>query len=155
MKDKTLVLCSRGAEDTFQLGCLIGGIVQGVVCLEGELGSGKTLLAKGIAHRMAISEDITSPTFSIIHYYERYGYEFYHMDAYRITHPDMLRELEFEEILQPRGITVIEWADRIRDQVPYYQLWIRIIKSEDEERRLIYLTGKAELVDRLAGEEEA
>ncbi|MFO7636076.1 MAG: tRNA (adenosine(37)-N6)-threonylcarbamoyltransferase complex ATPase subunit type 1 TsaE [Clostridia bacterium] len=154
MRDKTFTISSESAEDTFRLGYRLGGIAKGIICLEGEMGSGKTVLSKGIAKRLDMDEYVGSPTFNIINYYEKYDCEFYHMDAYRIDDSDMLQDIGFEDILDPDGITVIEWADKIRDHIPYFQLWVQLLRMDEDNKRLIIMTGNEELINQLGSEWE-
>ena len=152
MRNKTYILITKNMEGTFDLGFKLGGILKGVVCLEGDLGSGKTVMAKGIAKRLGITDYITSPTFNIISSYDNDDAEFYHMDAYRIEGNDMLYDIGFDDILYPDGITLIEWADKIKNEIPDYALWIKIHKADDMDTRIISLTGNEELINKLGSE---
>ena len=84
-----------------------------VICLEGDLGSGKTVFTKGFAHALEIDEDVTSPTFNIIKEYTTGEMPLYHMDVYRLD--GKVGELGIEEYFTKGGITIIEWADTIMD----------------------------------------
>ena len=105
-----------------------------VICLNGDLGSGKTVFAKGFAHAMGI-EEITSPTFTIIKEYNG-ELPLYHMDVYRIE--DTNEELGIEEYFEKGGVTIIEWADLIKDYLPEERLDIKF-KIVDENTRVIVL----------------
>ena len=105
-----------------------------VICLNGDLGSGKTVFAKGFAHAMGI-EDITSPTFTIIKEYNG-ELPLYHMDVYRIE--DTNEELGIEEYFDKGGVTIIEWANIIKDILPEERLDIKF-KIVDENTRVIVL----------------
>lgn len=105
-----------------------------VICLNGDLGSGKTVFAKGFAHAMGI-EEITSPTFTIIKEYNG-ELPLYHMDVYRIE--DANEELGIEEYFDKGGVTIIEWANIIKDILPEERLDIKF-KIVDENTRVIVL----------------
>ena len=93
-----------------------------VICLNGDLGSGKTMFTKGFAHAMGIDE-ITSPTFTIIKEYVG-ELPLYHMDVYRLD--GKVEDLGIEEYYTRKGITIIEWADMIPDYLPKNRLDIKI-----------------------------
>src|SRR2546426_299707 len=84
-----------------------------VVALSGELGSGKTCLVKGIASGLGITQDVTSPTFTIIHEYRSGRLPLYHVDLYRLDSLPQALAAGIEDYLGRDGITVIEWAERI------------------------------------------
>ena len=105
-----------------------------VICLEGDLGSGKTLFTKGFAQAMEITEPVTSPTFNIIKEYTSGDMPLYHMDVYRLD--GNVENLGIEEYYKKGGITIIEWADTIRDYLPKSYLRIKI-KIVDEDTRII------------------
>lgn len=96
-----------------------------IYCLEGELGAGKTAFAKGFARGLNITEDITSPTFTIINEYDG----FYHFDAYRIMSQDDFYDTGYEEYFDLGGVCLIEWASNIRALIPEYAVWINIKKD--------------------------
>jgi tRNA threonylcarbamoyladenosine biosynthesis protein TsaE len=90
-----------------------------VVALRGGLGAGKTCFAKGMARGLGITEEITSPTYTIISEYEApIKGPFFHIDAYRLAGDDDFTALGGEEYLESEGITVIEWSDRIPGSLP-------------------------------------
>lgn len=105
-----------------------------VICLNGDLGSGKTVFAKGFAQAMAI-EEISSPTFNIIKEYEG-ELPLYHMDVYRVE--DNIENLGLSEYFNGEGVCLIEWADMIKDYLPEERLDIKI-KMVDENTRVIKL----------------
>jgi len=110
-----------------------------VICLEGDLGSGKTVFTKGFAGALGITEDITSPTFTIIKEYTNGELPLYHMDVYRLD--GNVDDLGIEEYYNKKGVTIIEWADTIEDYLPKNKLVIRIKSSdEDENKRTIVIT---------------
>ncbi len=109
-----------------------------VICLQGDLGSGKTIFTKGFANAMEITEEITSPTFNIIKEYTSGELPLYHMDVYRLD--GKVDDLGIEEYFTKGGITIIEWADMISDYLPEERLDIKIKNiSENENKRTIIL----------------
>ena len=110
-----------------------------VICLRGDLGSGKTVFTKGFAKAMEIKEEVTSPTFNIIKEYTSGEMPLFHMDVYRLD--GKVDELGIEEYFTKKGVTIIEWADMIPDYLPDRRLDIRIKSSEeDEDKRTITIT---------------
>lgn len=108
-----------------------------VICLDGELGSGKTVFTKGLGNALGINESITSPTFTIIKEYNTGEMPLYHMDVYRLDgNPD---GVGIEEYYTKGGITVIEWSKTIKDILPEERLEIKF-KILDENKRIIILT---------------
>ncbi len=107
-----------------------------VICLQGDLGSGKTIFTKGFAQAMEIEENITSPTFSIIKEYNTGELPLYHMDVYRLD--GNIGELGIEEYFNKGGITIIEWADMIKDYLPEERLDIKIKVLDEDSRTLIF-----------------
>ena len=106
-----------------------------VICLTGDLGSGKTLFTKGFAKAMEIDEDVTSPTFNIIKEYLSGDMPLYHMDVYRLD--GKVADLGIEEYYTKKGITIIEWADMIEDYLPEKRLDIKIKNSSEVENKRI------------------
>ncbi len=107
-----------------------------IVCLTGDLGAGKTTFTKAFALGMEIDEHITSPTFTIIQEYEGKT-PLYHFDVYRIDDPLELEEIGYEEYFFGRGVTIIEWADMIKDLIPRESLWIEILMESPITRKVI------------------
>jgi len=110
-----------------------------VICLMGDLGTGKTVFTKGFAGALEVQEEVTSPTFNIIKEYTSGEMPLYHMDVYRLD--GKVEDLGIEEYYNKKGITIIEWADMIPDYLPEKRLEIRIKSSEeDEDKRIITIT---------------
>jgi tRNA threonylcarbamoyladenosine biosynthesis protein TsaE len=107
-----------------------------VICLEGDLGSGKTVFTKGVAASLGIDEVITSPTFNIIKEYTTGEMPLYHMDVYRLN--GNVSDLGLEEYYNKGGIVVIEWSDTIRDYLPIERLEIKIKVVDEDTRILIF-----------------
>ena len=108
-----------------------------VICLDGELGSGKTVFTKGLANALGIEESITSPTFTIIKEYTDGEMPLYHMDVYRLD--GNTDGVGIEEYYSKSGIVVIEWANTIKDILPEERLEIKF-KVIDENRRSLTIT---------------
>ena len=106
-----------------------------IICLDGELGSGKTVFTKGIANALGIKESITSPTFTIIKEYEG-ELPLYHMDVYRLN--GNVEGTGIEEYFTKGGVVVIEWADTIKDILPEERLDIKF-KVVGENTRVLVL----------------
>jgi len=107
-----------------------------VICLDGELGSGKTVFAKGVAQALGISETITSPTYTIIKEYNSGELPFYHMDVYRLD--GNTDGIGIEEYFNKGGIVVIEWADTIKDILPKERLDIKFRVLDENKRVLVF-----------------
>ncbi len=103
-----------------------------VICLNGELGSGKTVFVKGFANAMAIDETITSPTFNIIKEYLNGELPLYHMDVYRLE--DDSNNIGIEDYFTKGGVTIIEWADMISNILPEERLDINIVVTSENAR---------------------
>ena len=110
-----------------------------VICLNGDLGSGKTVFAKGFAQAMAIN-DVTSPTFNIIKEYNG-ELPLYHMDVYRVE--NNIENLGLSEYFDKGGVTIIEWADMIEEYLPKERLEVEF-KIVDENTRILLITAYGE-----------
>ncbi len=108
-----------------------------VICLNGDLGSGKTIFTKGFAKSLEIDEEVTSPTFNIIKEYTSGQLPLYHMDVYRLN--GSVEDIGIEEYYKKGGICIIEWSETIEDYLPEKRLDIKI-KVVDEEKRVIIIT---------------
>lgn len=117
-----------------------------IYLLEGDLGVGKTVFAKGFALGLGITDPITSPTFTIIQEYEQGRLPFYHFDVYRIADEEEMFELGYESYFFGQGVCLIEWASLIQGLLPAECRTIRIEK--DLERGFDY--RRVELVDGIA-----
>ena len=129
---------SRCEEDTMELAQNIEAekFPGMVICLNGELGSGKTVFVKGFASSLGIQENITSPTFNIVKEYENGEMPLYHMDVYRLEETD--ETIGFQDYFNSKGVTIIEWSDIIEDKLPEERLDIKF-KVVNEETRVITL----------------
>ena len=116
-----------------------------VICLNGELGSGKTIFTKGIANALGIQETITSPTFTIIKEYNG-ELPLYHMDVYRLD--GEVDGIGIEEYFNKGGVVIIEWAETIKDILPKERLDIKF-KIVDENKRVLVLTPYGKMYEEL------
>lgn len=135
MKTETIVTHSPGETEAFASELASKLPFGSVLALQGELGAGKTVFARGFARGLGITEPISSPTFTILQEYPVDGRLFYHLDLYRIDNSDAAYAFGIEEFLyDPNAVTLIEWAERIADILPPHtvQLSIRPLDRECE-----------------------
>jgi len=132
---------SDSPDDTFSLGRRIASFLGAgsVVALQGELGSGKTYLVKGIAKGLGVTETITSPTYTIISEYNS-SPVLYHIDAYRLSDDEDFENSGGREILNSGGISLVEWSERIPKSIPKEAIMV-IIKITGPCSRLIQING--------------
>ncbi len=134
--DPQIHLC-RTIEDTLALGTRIGEVCPSgtVISLRGPLGAGKTVIAKGIALALGITEAIVSPTFTLVQEYEG-RFPMHHMDLYRIDSIEEFSGIGGEELLYSDGITLIEWSEKINRILPPHTIYITIGILEDQTRSI-------------------
>src|SRR4030065_1548238 len=131
-------MMTESVNETLAIGKKLGRLLSpgDVILLTGELGAGKTCLVKGIADGLGIKGTrITSPTFIIINEYTG-KIPLYHIDLYRIGIIEDLREIGMEEILYGKGVTAIEWAERIKDTLPDERVDITLKCVDDKTREI-------------------
>lgn len=141
LKPNAFEFFSHSADQTRRLGVRLGAMlpVGTVICLEGDLGSGKTTLVQGIAQGWGSTDRVTSPTFVIINKYQRpNGMHLYHADAYRLAENDPLDVaiLDIDQALE-NGILVVEWADRLKESLPPEHIWIKMNWTGPQSRHFI------------------
>ena len=144
----TLDFISHSSEQTHRFGVRLGALLGAgdLICLEGELGTGKTCLAQGIGEGLGIVEKITSPSFTLIAEHRPPSEKpmLYHVDLYRLTAP--LAEawsIGLASYLQSDGACVVEWADRIREELPTERLWISLRHVDEAKRGLTMVASGA------------
>ena len=108
-----------------------------VICLEGDLGSGKTVFTKGFAGALGIAENITSPTFTIIKEYYNGEMPLFHMDVYRLD--GKVDGIGLEDYFKKNGVLIIEWADTIEDYLPEERLDIKFRLVDENTRVLTFV----------------
>jgi tRNA threonylcarbamoyladenosine biosynthesis protein TsaE len=131
---------SRSPEQTRRVGMRLGALLRegDLVCLEGDLGTGKTTFVQGAASSWGSLDAVSSPSFVLVNVYRGpYGLSFYHLDAYRLDGPGEAVELDLDLMLE-KGPLVIEWAERIRQALPDEYLWIRMRWIDYEQRDLLF-----------------
>ena len=133
------ILALRAASDTEALGAAVAGALApgDVVCLWGELGAGKTTLARGLIRAlMGPDEEAPSPTFTLVQIYDSPDLAVAHLDLYRLSGPEEVRELGLEEALE-QGAAVIEWPERLGPRLPTDRLDIRLgVEAEGRTARI-------------------
>ncbi len=107
-----------------------------VICLDGELGSGKTVFVKGFASALGIDDNITSPTFNIIKEYLNGELPLYHMDVYRLD--EVSEDIGIRDYYNMGGVTIIEWAEIIKDKLPEERLEITFKLVDEDTRVLVF-----------------
>lgn len=136
----SLDFISHSADQTRRVGERLGRLLKpgDLICLEGDLGSGKTCLVQGVGRGLGIARPITSPTFVIVNEYAvaEGAHKLYHIDLYRVESVAEARATGLEEYFYGQGICIIEWADRIRDLLPTERLWITLYYLEQAKREL-------------------
>lgn len=122
----------NSVEESIKLGEEIGKRVKpgDIICLTGDLGAGKTHITKGIARGLGITDNVTSPTFSLINEYNG-RLKLYHFDVYRINDPLEIYSLGFDEYIFGDGVSVIEWANYIETLIPREHIAIDVRKNYD------------------------
>jgi tRNA threonylcarbamoyladenosine biosynthesis protein TsaE len=110
-----------------------------VVVLHGELGAGKTTLVQAICLGYGVTEDVSSPTFALVHEYQAPRSPVYHLDLYRLDSPSQLDAIGWDEIVAARALVLIEWPERAGDRIPdgYVTLSLQHLEH-GPERRLLY-----------------
>jgi tRNA threonylcarbamoyladenosine biosynthesis protein TsaE len=140
-------------EDTKSIGKIIAkNLSKGtVLCLDGDLGAGKTTLTQFIAKEFGIDEYITSPTFTIIKEYEGV-LPFYHMDVYRIESEEEMYDLGYEEYIYSEGVSIIEWSQKISNMLPLNRINIYIQRTDDENMRIFSIEGQGKTYEKITEE---
>ena len=136
--DKKSFITTSSAQ-TKKLGQMLAKELHGgeIICLSGDLGSGKTTFTQGILKGLRVKGPFTSPTFNIIKAYKIKSYSVYHVDAYRINSKDLI-DLGWKDFAgKPNALVIIEWAERVKKIIPASALWINFEWISDKERRLI------------------
>ena len=126
---------STTTEQTIALGQILGKLLQAgdVLVLTGDLGAGKTQLTKGIAAGMGVTDDVTSPTFTIEMVYEGALMPLYHFDLYRLNDPDQLEDTGLYDALESDGPTIIEWGEQFAEQIGERTLDVYVSRLSEEE----------------------
>lgn len=146
-----MIFSVNSVEQTTQIGVAIGKLLNpgDIICLTGDLGTGKTHITKGIAEGLGIDEYITSPTFTIVNEYDSGRLKLNHFDVYRVSDPDEIYAIGFDDYIFSEAVSIIEWANYIEDILPKDFLHIYIEKDLDngENFRNIKITPYGERYD--------
>jgi len=137
----TFEFFSRSPEQTRRLGMRLGALLQpgDVVCLQGELGAGKTTLVQGMARGWGAADEVSSPTFVLVNTYRRLdGMQLSHFDAYRIENLVEAEELDLD-VLLINGPLLIEWAERVEPILPSERLWAWLEYETEEHRSMRFV----------------
>lgn len=129
---------SRSPDQTRRIGARLGGALQAgdMICLQGDLGAGKTTFVQGVAQGWGSLDSVSSPTFIIVNEYRRADESrLFHMDAYRLDSTPEAEQLDIDSMLAD-GALLIEWPERIDGLVPVDNLWITFEHIDDEEREM-------------------
>ncbi|MGH7636833.1 MAG: tRNA (adenosine(37)-N6)-threonylcarbamoyltransferase complex ATPase subunit type 1 TsaE [Gemmatimonadaceae bacterium] len=113
-----------------------------IITIDGDLGAGKTTLAKAICQGFGVQDDVTSPTFAIVHEYHAPKSAVFHVDLYRLDRPSDLQNVGWDDIMQADALVLIEWPDRAADLLPSNHLPIQLRHVDgDPDRRVLYAGG--------------
>ena len=148
----TLEFFSRSPEQTRRVGMRLGGLLQpgDVICLQGELGTGKTTLVQGLAQGLGSLDPVSSPTFIIVNIYRRPDDgQLFHMDAYRLDSAPEAAEVDLDEMLA-QGSLLVEWPERIQQVLPGDCMWITFEYVAEENRQMLIRAKGARYDDLLA-----
>ena len=131
------IFLSHSEEETFQWAKEYGATLQAgdVVLLDGEMGAGKTVVAKGIAAGMGIPDEVTSPTYAYINSYRG---RLFHFDCYRVPSEEYAESLGFSEYFEMGGVCLIEWSERILGLLPPNVKRVKIEKRGKREREITF-----------------
>ena len=115
-----------------------------VVTIAGELGAGKTTLVQAICAGYGVTDDVTSPTFALVHEYGAPRSPVHHLDLFRLDRPDQLDEIGWDELVSARAMVLVEWPERAGDRVPPGRVSLSLQHlPDDPSRRLLYAGWRA------------
>jgi tRNA threonylcarbamoyladenosine biosynthesis protein TsaE len=132
------VIETSSPEETRQSARRIAGQVSSgtVIALSGELGAGKTVFAKGFCHALGFGGNVSSPSFTLVNIYQVGTLTINHVDCYRLNDPSEVEDLGPDELFYPAGITLVEWAEKVKSYLPATTVWIKIELLTAESRRI-------------------
>jgi tRNA threonylcarbamoyladenosine biosynthesis protein TsaE len=134
----TFEFFSRSPEQTRRIGMRMGGALKtgDVICLQGDLGAGKTTFVQGLAQGWGSLDAVSSPTFIIVNQYRKAdGSLLFHLDTYRLESQPEAEQLDLDSMLAD-GVLIVEWPERLGDLLPSERLWIQFEHVADEQRKL-------------------
>ena len=112
-----------------------------VISLTGDLGAGKTTLAKAICEGFGVAESVTSPTYALVHRYDAEKSPVYHVDLYRLDNESQLTNIGWDDLMSERAVVIVEWPERAGDRMPQDHLHIDLEYVEGDESRRVLLAG--------------
>lgn len=129
---------TNSSEETIQLGKIIGTHLKkgDIIAMQGTLAAGKTTITKGIAEALEIKDTITSPTFCLISEYEG-KMPLYHMDVYRLDGGEDFINLGVEDFMYGNGVSIIEWSEKVMDELPKKTIILKLEPIEDSTKRIV------------------
>ncbi|MBS6028064.1 MAG: tRNA (adenosine(37)-N6)-threonylcarbamoyltransferase complex ATPase subunit type 1 TsaE [Negativicoccus succinicivorans] len=132
------VFITKGQEETRRLGAIFARhAYDGLyLALAGDLGAGKTQLAKGVAQGLGIAGEVASPTFTILHEYDTEPLAFHHFDLYRLESAAELSNIGFEEFGR-EGVTLVEWANKFLEELPRHAVQVQMHKQDEMTREIV------------------
>ncbi len=130
-----ITLKTNTAEETIELGRKIGRLLTkgDVIAMQGTLAAGKTTITKGIAESLGVTDTITSPTFCLISEYSG-KMPLYHMDVYRLDGGEDFINLGTDDMIYGEGVSIIEWSEKIMDELPKKTIILKLEPQEDGSR---------------------
>ncbi len=153
LDEHTFEFFSRSPEQTRRIGMRLGDLLQrgDLICLQGDLGAGKTTLVQGMAQGWGSLDGVSSPTFVLVNEYRRPdGAMLFHMDAYRLESGPEAAELDLDSMLA-EGALIVEWPERVSSVLPGEELWVNLDYVADEQRQLRF-KAKGRRYDRMIAE---
>ena len=128
------VIETHSPEETFAIGKSLGeqAVPGQVICLDGDLGVGKTVFTQGFAEGLGIDGPVNSPTFTIVQVYEEGRLPLYHFDVYRIGDVEEMDEIGYEEYFYGEGVALIEWSTLIEEIIPETAIHVTIEKDVEQ-----------------------
>jgi tRNA threonylcarbamoyladenosine biosynthesis protein TsaE len=138
----TYTVVTQSPAETGALAERVGALLRAgdVVVLAGELGTGKTVFAKGVARALGIADPVVSPTFTIVHEYEG-TLPLVHVDVYRLDRLQELHDIGFDDLLGADAVTVVEWGDRVGALLPADRLEIRLELGARDDARVVRIAA--------------
>jgi tRNA threonylcarbamoyladenosine biosynthesis protein TsaE len=136
----TFEFLSRSPEQTRRIGMRLGSALQSgdVICLQGELGAGKTTFVQGVAQGWGSLDSVSSPTFILVNEYRRADDgRLFHLDAYRLETLPEAEELDLDTMLI-NGALLIEWPERLEPLIPHERIWVNLTHAAEEQRQMLF-----------------
>ena len=137
-----MIYYSGKTEDTEKLGEALSRVLRAgdVIAMTGDLGAGKTAFVRGLARGLGIRSRVTSPTYTVVNEYEG-TLPLFHFDMYRLSGPDDLYGIGWDDYLRRGGVCAVEWSERAEDLLPEDCIFVDI-RTQDEDSRVITITGR-------------